>query len=159
MSEEDTGAQEPAALNIRAVTDVYNQPEINLVELAMLADFIGFAVTLYMPWGVVAGNAAAPNAYYRHLAESARAAKTDPNLPEGWDQVLEDWAERNFDPYSELSPADRMDNVFREGWNLTSHMIIRDARCLMAGAVNHIQHEFLRVRLTDVTAWAWGAAI
>lgn len=142
---------------IAPVFDVYSRPEQNLVEIAMMASFIGFPLTLYMPWGIVSGHAASPNEYYAHLAARARSGISDPNLPEGWGKILDQWAEANFDAYADMDPAERTEKSYYDGVNLTSQLIVKDAKCWTSGFDKPIEHDFLRVRISDVSAWAWGA--
>lgn len=137
--------------------DIYNRPENNLVEIAMMADFIGFPVTLYLPWGIAAGHVAGPNKYYEHLAERARSGLSDPNLPEGWGEILEDWTQRHFDTFANMKPSERNAKIFHDGFNMTSYLALQDAKSWVGGAASPVEHDYLRVRLTDVTAWAWGA--
>lgn len=47
--------------------------------------------------------------------------------------------------------------MIHEGYGLTSHLVLKNAKCLLAGAVDPLSHEYLRVSLTNVTAWTWGA--
>lgn len=149
--------QPPEARPITPTMDVHQRPDQNLWEIASVSDFFGFPLTLYLPWGIVSGHTAAPNDYYKHLAESVRNMQLPPDLDPGWKQVISDFAARAFDQYANVKPSERAEKVFYDGVNLTAAINIKDAKCWVGGYPRPIEHEYLRVRLTDVTAWAWGA--
>jgi hypothetical protein len=152
----DEADANPTPLQISAVVPLHQQPDANLVAIAQMADFVGFPMTLYMPWGIASGNAVSPNSYYRHLGESARSGTPSSDPPDWWSDAINTFAEQNFDKYADLDPTERMTSYFEGGFNLLSHINLSNARCWTAGFTSPIHHDFLRVRLTDVNAWAWG---
>lgn len=73
-----------------------------------------------------------------------------------WSEVLDDFAAKNFDEFAKMSASERHEKIYYDGVNLTAAFVLRDARCWLAGLPSAITHEYLRVKLTDITAWAWG---
>lgn len=155
----DTTTEEPTQdeLKITPVVPLHQVPDFNLAAITHISHFVGFPLTLYMPWGIASGNAAAPNDYYKHLAESTRGGNVPAGTPEDWVEAIDDFAKRHFDPYTEMSYADRMERAYQGGWDLTAFLNLKDVRCWIGGAQQPVLHDYLRVRLSDVTAWSWGA--
>lgn len=149
----DAPAQLPEIL---PVVPLHQLPDINLVAIAHMSDFVGFPLMLYMPWGIAAGHTASPNAYYQYLGERARGGGVPPDAPEGWNDLIDEFAKNNFDAYSQVSPSDRLKSSYEQGWDLLSHINLKNVSCWIGGFPEPTKHEYLRVRLADVTAWAWG---
>lgn len=126
------------------------------MELANRAHFLGFPLTLYMPWGIASGNTAAAHDYYQHLADNVRNI----NVPDGtdpqWSQVIDEFAQHAFGRWADLTPSEWTENLFYDGVNLTTSLTLRNAYCWIGGFGKPVEHEYLRIRLTEVTAWAWG---
>ena len=61
---------------VSPVVPLHQAPDGNLAAIASVADFVGFPLTLYMPWGIATGHTAAPNQYDKHPADSARRAQS-----------------------------------------------------------------------------------
>lgn len=154
--ESEDGAEELPLPEIAPVVSLHQMPDPNLLALVHMSDFVGFPLTLYLPWGVVAGHTGSPNTYYKHLAEQARAGTAPADAPDGWAEMIDEFAEANFDAYSNVPPAERVRNGIEQGFDLTSYIILKDANCWVGSFTSPIEHEYLRVRLIDVTAWAWG---
>ncbi|WP_155948426.1 hypothetical protein [Mycobacterium sp. URHB0044] len=150
------GDSPPEPLKITPVVPLYQRPDSNLVAIANMAEFVGFPITFYMPWGIASGHTANPNEYYRHLGDSAVAGTLPDDVPEGWADAIAEFAEINFYKYSRLTPSERAENVMLDGFNLTSFVALKNAQCWSGGSAHSVDHEYLRVSLTDVSAWAWG---
>jgi hypothetical protein len=155
VSAEETPAND---LKIHAVVPMHQVPDVNLNAMLVIADHIGLPVTLYMPWGIATGNIAPPNLYYQHLADSVRAGNLPADAPESWGEVIDRFAEVHFDPYTEMETGARRQNAVVDGFDVTSHFALKDAVCWIGGFSQPTRHDYLRVRLADVTAWAWGKA-
>lgn len=157
---EPTAADQPESpLEPHPITptiDLHQLPDPNLVEVTMQAHFLGFPLTLYMPWGIASGITAAPSDYYRHLADSVRGTQFPGGDDPQFRQVIDDLAQKKFGRWADLKPSDWVENLFHDGVNLTAAVTLRNAYCWIGGFAEPNQHEYLRVRLTDVTAWAWG---
>ena len=164
MTENVSPADEAADIPPQQMSDIvpvvplHQVPDVNLLAIAHIADFVGFPLTLYMPWGIAAGNVGSPNGYYKHLGEQVRAGIIPADAPEGWREMIDEFASTNFDAYSEMTPSERLENSYAQGFDLLSHINLRDATCWVGGFTHPMKHEYLRVRLSDVSAWAWGAA-
>ncbi|MHA3019677.1 hypothetical protein ACXPWS_05330 [Mycobacterium sp. BMJ-28] len=88
------------------------------------ADKVGIEVTLYLPWGVATG-ITVPNTYFGHYVA-------------------------NFFTRNEADDvAGRIAALEAEQDRVFLHL--RKARCYVAGTV--VEHEALRIRLSDVSAW------
>lgn len=144
---------------IRAVGDVFQLPDGNLQELVAVASGMGAPVTLYLPWGVAVGNLAGPAAYYEHLARCVRTASmTNPDggeIDERWPELLDDFAAKVFDPMAARTVQERHAARYKDGFDMTRFLILRDAQCYV-GLRQPLQHEYLSIQLTHVTAWSWG---
>jgi hypothetical protein len=88
------------------------------------ADSVSIEVTLYMPWGVATG-ITVPSAYFGHYVANF-FAKNDAQDVAGRLGALEAEQARVF-------------------------LHLRKARCYVAGTI--IEHDSLRIRLSDVSAW------
>lgn len=135
---------------------IHQAPDANLAALAGLSYFIGFDVILYMPWGVASGSTTAYNDYYRHLAAHARGGNLPADAPEGIADVIDRFAKNNFDRYAEVPYSETAELCFREGFDLTLFVILKNAVCSVGGIAQPLRHDYLRLRLADVTAWAFG---
>lgn len=153
-TEGEAGAEQ---MKISPVVALHHQPDGNLQAIAHVAEFIGFPITLYLPWGIAAGNTASPSRYYEHLAASVRGGELPNEVPDGWVELIDQFAAVHFDPLAEMSFDERTKDNIVDGFNLVSFFALRDARCWVGGSPHPINHEYLRVRISDVTAWAWGS--
>jgi hypothetical protein len=142
---------------IAPVVSLHQAPDANLSAIARASYFLGFPVTLYMPWGVASGNTAPYNDYYRYLAELTRNVKLPPDVPEDSADVIDQFAKNNFDPYAEVPYSESAAATIKDGFDLTSFINLKDALCWIGGFPEPFRHDYLRLRLTDVTAWAWGS--
>ncbi|MEE6177551.1 hypothetical protein [Mycobacterium sp. 050134] len=136
------------------VAPIHQVPDGNLAAIADASYFLGFPVTLYMPWGIASGHTAPYNEYYKHLAERARGGELAPGMPEGSAEVIDNFAKNNFDRFAEIPYSDR--TTFQDGFDLTSFVNLKDALCWIGGFPQPFRHDYLRLRLADITAWAWG---
>lgn len=123
----------------------------------MQSSWAGFPLTLYMPWGIASGHIARPAEYYQHLADRVSDKSSLPHDadPE-WHNIIDTLAQEKFGQWVDMKPSERVDRLFYDGVNLTAAVTLKDPLCWIGGFPNPIRHEFLRVRLTDVTAWSWG---
>ncbi|QRY48145.1 hypothetical protein JVX93_15970 [Mycolicibacterium boenickei] len=154
-ADDDTQANESVP-RITPVVPVHQQPDANLSVIAHMSHFVGFPMTFYMPWGIAAGHTASPNAFYKYLGEMARAGQPPDASPE-FDEMIENFAATNFDAYSNMTASERIDQAIVDGFNLLAYINLTNVKCWTAGLQQPVEHRFLRLRLTDITAWTWGA--
>ncbi|OBF67109.1 hypothetical protein A5753_05415 [Mycobacterium sp. 852002-51971_SCH5477799-a] len=88
------------------------------------ADSVSIEVTLYLPWGVATG-ITVPGAYFGHYVTKFFAKNEAEDV------------------------ADRIGALEAEQARVFLHL--RKARCYVAGTI--VEHESLRIRLSDVSAW------
>jgi hypothetical protein len=88
------------------------------------ADAVSIEVTLYLPWGVATG-ITVPTAYFGHYVANF------------------------FDKNDAEDVAGRFGSLEAEQPRVFIHL--RRARCYVAGTV--VEHDSLRIRLSDVSAW------
>ncbi|MCA2306968.1 hypothetical protein JF770_25735 [Mycobacterium intracellulare] len=138
---------------VTPVVDVPQAPDPILQNLAFIGNAVGVPLSLYLPWGVASGRIAPPGEYYQHLAEHVRSAPE--GAPPSFTELLDFVAKRWFDPFVDMPQAELYKDSFRDGFNLISFVVLKDANCKINSGPP-VQHEFLRIKLADVTAWSWG---
>ena len=141
---------------ITPVIPLHQVPDHILAVVADVSHLIGFPITLYMPWGIATGHTCGYEEYFKHLGDTVRAGSQ--GAPDGLIKAIDTFAKNNFDRWAEESPEDRSARTFFDGVHLTSALVLKNAKCLLAGAEQPIHHNYLRLRLTDVTAFSWGSA-
>jgi hypothetical protein len=127
----------PAGIDFRRhASEVFYHPDMALSDSDAIgtdgilrhidteADSVSIEVTLYMPWGVATG-ITVPSAYFGHYVANF-FARNDAQDVAGRIGALEAEQARVF-------------------------LHLRKARCYVAGTI--IEHDSLRIRLSDVSAW------
>jgi hypothetical protein len=106
-----------------SVTDAVGTDAI-LRQIDTEADSVSIEVTLYLPWGVATG-ITVPSAYFGHYVANFFARNDAQDV------------------------AGRLGTLEAEQARVFLHL--RRARCYVAGTV--VEHDSLRIRLADVSAW------
>jgi hypothetical protein len=107
----------------QSVTDALGTDAI-LRHIDTEADSVSIEVTLYLPWGVATG-ITVPSAYFGHYVANF------------------------FTRNDAHDVAGRLGTLEAEQARVFLHL--RRARCYVAGTV--VEHDSLRIRLSDVSAW------
>ena len=108
-----------------SVTDAVGTDAI-LRHIDAEADAVSIEVTLYLPWGVATG-ITVPGSYFGHYAANFFAKNDAQDV------------------------AGRLGRLAAEQARVFIHL--RRARCYVAGTV--VEHDSLRIRLSDVSAWTF----
>ncbi|WP_193046808.1 hypothetical protein [Mycolicibacterium baixiangningiae] len=140
-----------------AAIDWFTKPDAELQDLIGVANIgFGLGVTLYLPWGIASGHIAPNHAFFRSIADKLREeASASDN--EDVRVVTEAVARRSFDRWADPMPEpDRLKQTIRNGWDLTSYIHLSNAQAWFPGWSQPQQHDQLRIRLSSITAWAYG---
>ncbi|MFC4124289.1 hypothetical protein [Nocardia rhizosphaerae] len=130
--------------------------------LQLMADYardkgaLSGMVTLYMPWGIATGLVISGKEFFENAAQRARdfAATSGDEMQA---KVAELYASAMFDPFAAADVNKSMDDELHQGHRTTTKIHLKNARCLMAGTQQTITHDYLRIQLGQVTAWAPGS--
>ncbi|ELB89626.1 hypothetical protein Rwratislav_28508 [Rhodococcus wratislaviensis IFP 2016] len=161
-----TDAPESAALpepELGETREWFATPDLHLQQIAYYAEELGVSIplTLYLPWGVVAGSTVAASKFFEHHASIARAQSENPSAKFVADDILQPIADR----YTELQGKERDSEELKKLLERQSYLTLTDVVCSLQNgpaaspmtANTPYQHPFLRVRLTQVTGWSIGA--
>lgn len=160
VEESADSGEAPEFPAIAPVAEMFQRPDVTLQTLSRYANAFGVGVTLYLPWGVATGATVGHREFYADLAAKFRA--TNINTSEGsgtreeWEGVLESYVADNFDVVVNESAEEHADQTYRDGFDLTSHLHLKDARCYIGAFPTPILHDYMRIRLTDITGWSYG---
>ncbi|CQD11957.1 hypothetical protein BN1232_02257 [Mycobacterium lentiflavum] len=155
---DDKEKSAPAVPTINLVVEFYSRPDPTLQDLISVANLgAGVAVTLYLPWGVVSGHVEANNEFFASAARSIRG-EAENTGDENFASMAEAIAGRTFDPWAaRVSEDDRLADAIHQGYDLTTFITLTHVQAFLGDSWNQpLQHEYLRVRLNSVTAWAYG---
>ncbi|MGY4103399.1 hypothetical protein ACW2Q0_28130 [Nocardia sp. R16R-3T] len=132
--------------------DWHSAPDRQLQGLAELGDVFQFDVTLYLPWGAAIGTLVSGQEYFERSAEQIRqeTAERDQAVQQGFDVLIKGW----IDPAAARNAAKKeAEDIMHQGHDLTRFIHLRDVDCVI-GTVE-VQHKYLRVQLSHVTAWSF----
>ncbi|MFE2994985.1 hypothetical protein ACFXG4_08240 [Nocardia sp. NPDC059246] len=152
----DTDDQPAEGLGLPDITttvDWHALPDPQLQYLSDMGSAINFDLTLVLPAGVITGIAIGAKEFYEGSADIVRAAIANANeSTRTAGQLLID---AMITPEIEAIPEDDdpADQV-HQGYNLISSIHLRDVALLTGPTV--VRQKYLRVKLSDVTAWAYG---
>ncbi|HEY9316207.1 hypothetical protein [Williamsia sp.] len=175
MSEDDPTPPRytPGAIELSEVREWFAAPDPQLQRLANGANMLGWGVpvTLWLPWGFATGRTAPDNFFFDDISKRIREATDESGNPPNKDQGRHN---SEFDkvfakPAAEVLKS-RNDQDYEESeWEdlitRRNTITLKDAYSSMSNApasmaTNSKQyvHDYLRVRLSTVTAWAFGFA-
>ncbi|MBF6467019.1 hypothetical protein IU427_17790 [Nocardia beijingensis] len=145
------------------VVDWHGQPDTSLQDIVRFSHITAPNLTLYLPWGIAAGSVVSGQQFFTNAAKLMRSGTASFDSEEFAKQIdskvwADKWAKILFDSHAD-SYAQDGDNYFddrlHQGHGTISFIHLRNAKCWFGGRV--IQHEFIRIQLSHVTGWAYGA--
>jgi hypothetical protein len=140
---------------LRTTVEWFSRPDPVLLDMVGLANIgPGLPVTLYLSWGIASGHVASADRFFAAAAASVRAAEVGQDANEDLAEAI---AKRSFDPWAEHVPEDqRMRTNLQQGYDLTTFMHLSDVHTFLSTWSTWQAHEFMRIRVSDVTGWAYG---
>ena len=153
----DAQAAEWQMPSLQTGVNWFARPDPVLQDLVGVANIgAGVGVTLYLPWGIASGYLEGADGFFSHAAEQMRSSTT---LQETEDAASlgDSIARRSFDHLAAKLPEDeRMRLNLQQGYDLTTYLHLNHVQTFLHGW-NHWQvHDHLRLRIADVTGWAYG---
>lgn len=133
------------------VQDVFTRPDMSLQDMADFSSIIGIGVTLYLPWGTASGDLVNGDQFFDWIGTGLR--ENVRNDTEEHQEIVEIYA-KLFDRWSTIYRDRHQDDEYN---HLESrHIHLKNAACATAGPISVVRHDFLRVKLADVSAWSRG---
>lgn len=138
--------------------DWHASPDTNLQQMADWANRVGIgaAVTLYLPWGIASGHVVPGKAFFEHAARTVRASAEE-DEDDKRVKLVDLYA--NFFLDSAAESYDRADDKeeMHQGHFTARSIHLQDVQCFVPGMPGRVTHDYLRVHLSHITAWAIGA--
>jgi len=130
--------------------DVFTRPDPVLQQLADRSHQVGMTVTLYLPWGAASGLIIGGAKYFAWVASNVRGHAANEEGDRA--KMLGVYASL-FDGWTDVytpAEADSRDvsEVLKRGY-----IHLKDVTCSVPGSVSPVHHDYLRIQLSQVTAW------
>ncbi len=135
--------------------DWHNSPDDALQSLAFVSNAMNAAVTLYLPWGVAIGTTISGEQFFRGSAELLRSTASD-SPTDGSELMASNLLDERAERAAERQQADPSELV-HQGHDTNAYLHLKDVTCAVGAGT--LKQPYLRVKLTAVTAWAYGAFV
>lgn len=146
-------AQSPVP-NFTTTVDWHGVPDATLQDLSTIALHLGsgLGVTLFLPWGMVAGTTISSEAFYRTSAEHLRQETVGTDSEAMMEKFVSDF----IDPTVERLHASVGDvaSSMHQTYRVARHIHLMDAQAVIGNRLVYLDR--LRIQLNHVSAWTYG---
>ncbi|MFD8250471.1 hypothetical protein [Nocardia sp. NPDC059691] len=163
-SHEDEALPESTHMpDFTTVVDWHGKPDPSLQRIVELSHVAAPSLTLYMPWGIASGSVVSGREFFTNASELMRSGGANFRYEEMANQyhaqaLIDPMAKLLFDSVADTYPEtgdSYIETKEHQGHGTVAFIHLRNAKCWVGNRV--ISHEFLRVQLSHVTGWAYGA--